>query len=75
MAERGAAIGEARIFIRKAGSLGASRAMVQGCERKIETIMLSGGIRQKGPTKAKPLDTAPKPPNLAKTPSTGAPAA
>lgn len=30
------------------------------CERLLEVAMLSGGIKQKGPTKAKPLDTAPK---------------
>ncbi len=36
------------------------------CERLIEVAMLSGGVKQKGPTKAKPLDTAPKNENRAK---------
>lgn len=36
------------------------------CERLIEVAMLSGGVKQKGPTKAKPLDTAPKIENRAK---------
>lgn len=36
------------------------------CERLLEVAMLSGGIKQKGPTKAKPLDTAPKVENRAK---------
>jgi hypothetical protein len=36
------------------------------CERLIEVAMLSGGVKAKGPTKAKPLDTAPKVENRAK---------
>lgn len=36
------------------------------CERLIEVAMFSGGIKQKGPTKAKPLDTTPKVENRAK---------
>ncbi len=36
------------------------------CERLLEVAMLSGGVKQKGPTKAKPLDTAPKVENRAK---------
>jgi len=36
------------------------------CERLLEVAMLSGGIKAKGPTKAKPLDTAPKVENRAK---------
>jgi hypothetical protein len=36
------------------------------CERLLEVAMLSGGVKAKGPTKAKPLDTAPKLENRAK---------
>ncbi|MEQ8815875.1 MAG: hypothetical protein RLO51_02870 [Thalassobaculum sp.] len=36
------------------------------CERLLEVAMLSGGVKQKGPTKAKPLDTTPKVENRAK---------
>ena len=36
------------------------------CERLLEVAMFSGGVKAKGPTKAKPLDTAPKPENRAK---------
>lgn len=43
------------------------------CERLLEVAMLSGGVKQKGPTKAKPLDTAPKLENRAK-PKNEAPA-
>lgn len=36
------------------------------CERLLEVALLSGGVKAKGPTKAKPLDTAPKVENRAK---------
>jgi len=36
------------------------------CERLLDVAMLSGGIKAKGPTKAKPLDSAPKVENRAK---------
>lgn len=36
------------------------------CERLLEVAMFSGGVKAKGPTKAKPLDTAPKVENRAK---------
>lgn len=35
-------------------------------ERALEAAMLSGGVQNDGPTKAKPLDTAPVTPNRAK---------
>ena len=38
----------------------------QQCERMLEVAMFSGGVKAKGPTKAKPLDEAPKPENRAK---------
>lgn len=36
------------------------------CERMLETALFSGGVRAKGPTRAKPEDMAPKVPNRAK---------
>lgn len=36
------------------------------CERLLEVALMSGGVKAKGPTKAKPKDTAPKPTNQAK---------
>lgn len=44
------------------------------CERLLEVAMLSGGVKAKGPTKAKPLDTAPKVENRAKPADTPPPA-
>lgn len=37
------------------------------CERMLEVATFSGGVKAKGPTKAKPLDTAPKVKDRAKT--------
>lgn len=37
------------------------------CERLLEVALLSGGVKATGPTKAKPLDTAPKTKDRAKT--------
>lgn len=37
------------------------------CERLLEVATLSGGVKAKGPTKAKPLDTTPKVKDRAKT--------
>ncbi|MCR9256187.1 MAG: hypothetical protein NXI16_08840 [Alphaproteobacteria bacterium] len=44
----------------------ASPKFKEACTAALEIAKLSGGIKQEGPTKAKPLDTAPKPKNLAK---------
>lgn len=38
----------------------------KNCDRAIETVSLSGGIKKDGPTKAKPADFAPKTANRAK---------
>lgn len=64
--ERMAALNDARRFLGKARSMGAEADFVRAAEREIETILLTGGVHHKGPTRAKPLDTAPKPPNRAK---------
>jgi len=75
MGERAAKLSEARKFHTKACGLGANDHFRKATGRLIETIMLTGGVFKPGqPTKAKPLDTAPKPPNLAKPDPVPAPA-
>ncbi len=54
-------VGEAREFCKKAMSLGAIASFRATANRKIEIIMMTGGVEHKGPTIAKPLDTSPKP--------------
>lgn len=54
-------VGEARNFCNKAMSLGAIPSFRATANRKIEIIMMTGGVENKGPTIAKPADTAPKP--------------
>jgi hypothetical protein len=54
-------VGEARNFCNKAISLGAIASFRAIANRKIEIIMMTGGVEHKGPTVAKPADTAPKP--------------
>jgi|HubBroStandDraft_6_1064221.scaffolds.fasta_scaffold986499_1 hypothetical protein len=59
--ERNRLVSEARNFCNKAISLGAASSFRATANRKIEIIMMTGGVENKGPTIAKPLDTAPKP--------------
>ncbi|HEY3919216.1 MAG TPA: hypothetical protein VGL83_15600 [Stellaceae bacterium] len=66
-AERNRLISEARRFCNKAVSLGADVNFKAAANRKIEIIMLSGGVEHKGPTVAKPRDTAPKNPHNPKS--------
>lgn len=66
MGERNRSLGEARRFVARAAMLGCDPSFRRACEREIEAIMLSGGVVKSGPTRAKPLDTAPKNPNRAK---------
>jgi hypothetical protein len=65
MIERNRLVGQARGYANKAVSLGADPSFRATCNRKIEIIMMTGNVEQKGPTIAKPLDTAPRP-NTAK---------
>jgi hypothetical protein len=60
-AERNRLVGEARNFCNKAMSLGAASNFRTTLNRKIEIIMMTGGVEHDGPTVAKPADTAPKP--------------
>lgn|SRR5512146_3237653 len=53
-AERNRLIGEARRFCSKAAALGAEPGFKLAAQRKIEIIMMTGGIEHKGPTLAKP---------------------
>ncbi len=64
--ERTRLIGEARTFGAKAASLGADEEFKAAVKRKIDIIMLTGGVEHDGPTIAKPLSTAPVNPNHAK---------
>jgi hypothetical protein len=59
-------IGEARTHAAKATSLGADEEFQTAVRRKIEIIMLTGGVEHDGPTAAKPLSTAPANPHHAK---------
>jgi hypothetical protein len=61
LTERNRLVGEARNFCTKAISLGAASSFKATANRKIEIIMMTGGVENKGPTIAKPADTAPKP--------------
>jgi hypothetical protein len=64
--ERNRLVSEARTFCSKATSLGADAQFRATVNHKIEIIMMTGQVEHKGPTIAKPLDTAPKNPHNAK---------
>jgi hypothetical protein len=66
MKERGQKLGEARKLYGKACSLGADMDFRKAAQRLMDTIMMTGGVAHQGPTRAKPLDIAPKTPNRAK---------
>ncbi|MBM3598507.1 MAG: hypothetical protein FJX35_09860 [Alphaproteobacteria bacterium] len=63
-------VSEAKGLMQKAVSLKAPADFKTSALRMIEAVMLSGSIVKEGPTKAKPLDTAPKPPDRAHMPDT-----
>ena len=64
--KRSAKIKEVREKLSGAIKYKAPREFSQQCERMIEVAMFSGGVKAKGPTIAKPLDTAPRTENRAK---------
>ncbi len=66
MKERTQKLGEARKLYGKACTLGADMDFRKAAQRLMDTIMLTGGVVRQGPTRAKPLDIAPKTPNRAK---------
>lgn len=59
-------IGEARKLLARAVQLKAPPEFKAACERAIEAATMTGFVHHDGPTKAKPADFAPKPPNRAK---------
>lgn len=66
MTERAAKLSEARALYGKACTLGANDQFRRATGRLIETIMMTGGVRKSGPTRAKPTDVAPANPRNAK---------
>lgn len=65
--ERAAFLKEGRGYVRKAVSLGAGEDFQRGADTLIEVIMMSGNVSARGKaTRAKPGETAPAPPELAK---------
>ena len=64
--KRAAKIKEAREKLSGAIKYKAPQQFRQQCERMLEVAMFSGGVKAKGPTKAKPIDNAPKVENRAK---------
>jgi len=64
--ERNHEVGVARGFLSRAIALGAADEFKRIAEMSIESAMLTGGVRQTGATRAKPVDSAPPPPSLAK---------
>ena len=68
MRERTSKMGESRRYFGKACLLGADQEWRKAYQRLSENVMMTGGVHRPGPTRAKPLDTAPKNPNQAKMP-------
>lgn len=66
MVHRAQKLGEGRRYFSKACTLGADEDFRKAAQRLMETIMMTGGVQHKGPTRAKPADFAPKTPNRAK---------
>jgi hypothetical protein len=64
--ERNQEVGLARNFLARAVALGANEKFKRIAEMSIESAMLTGGVKQAGPTRAKPKEEAPPPPSLAK---------
>jgi hypothetical protein len=66
MKMRSEKMGEARKLYGKACSLGADMDFRKAAQRLMDTIMMTGGVVRPGPSRAKPLDIAPKTPNRSK---------
>ena len=64
--ERNQEIAAARGFLSRAMALGAKQDFKHVAEMMIESALLTGGVKQTGPTRAKPVDDAPAPRGLAK---------
>jgi|GEM_PF-963702 len=66
LSERTKKLGDARRYFSKACLLGADQEWRKAFDRLNETAMMTGGVHRAGPSRAKPLDTAPSNPNRAK---------
>ena len=66
MMDRSKKLGDGRRYASKAQMLGAGVEFRRATDRLIETIMMTGGVHRPGPSRAKPLDLAPKNPHCAK---------
>src|SRR5579872_922030 len=64
--ERNQEIAAARGFLGRAMALGANEDFKRAAEMTIESVLLTGGVKQTGPTRAKPIDDVPAPRDLAK---------
>src|SRR4051812_27130137 len=64
--ERNHEVGVARGFLGRAIAHGAADEFKRIAEMSIESAMLTGGVKHAGATRAKPVDSAPPPPSLAK---------
>ena len=64
--ERNQEVSTARTFLARAMALGANEDFKHAADMTIESAMLTGGVKQSGPTRAKPGDEAPPPRSLAK---------
>lgn len=66
MVERAQKLGEGRRLFSKACGLGADEDFRMAAQRLMDTIMMTGGVQHKGPTRAKPAGLVPPTPNRAK---------
>jgi hypothetical protein len=64
--ERNQEVATARSFLSRAMARGAKEDFKRAAEMTIESAMLTGGVRQTGPTRAKPVSDAPPARSLAK---------
>lgn len=64
---RGQKLADSRRHFAKVCSLGGDEAWRTAYRRLCETIMMSGGVAFDQPSRAKPVDLTPKPPNRAKS--------
>lgn len=58
-------IGEAKTHLARAIQLKAPPEFKMACNRALEAASMTGFVHHDGPTKAKPADLAPKPPDRA----------
>jgi hypothetical protein len=66
MRDKGKLIAESRRYFTKSCSLGVEPGWKRAYQRMAETLMMSGGVKLDGVSRAKPKDTAPRAPNRAK---------